>query len=350
MLTFILPEVYGKGGIQKYNRSMIDVLIQENIKIYVLSLNDDVKFKKGNLSFKGFKKNKIKFLIFSIFYSVKSKKIIIGHINFLPVAFFIKILNPFSKVYLILHGIEAWQKLRFLRKFLSSLVDQYISVSNFTRERFLKLNSFLNHKKFQILSPYVNVFNKIDDSEKLPEGKIILSVSRLAKSEKYKGIEKVIKVMPEILKEIPDLYYIIIGDGDDRKNLEKLAENLGISDRVIFKGYLPDEKLNFYYKNCDLFILPSKEEGFGIVFLEALYFGKPVIAGNKDASKETLLNGEIGILVDPDDLKEIKNAIVNVLKGEVDKKFFDAEYLKKRVLEEYNFEKFKSGFFKVIRR
>jgi len=341
-MIFIFTEVYKRiGGIQKYNKNIVDFLIRENIRAFVLSLNDEINFKRNYLIFKGFKKNKIKFFIFSIFYSLKSKKIIIGHLNFWPIIPFIKIFNPFSKTFLILYGIEAFKKLNIFKKFSLLFLNNFISVSNFTKNKFLENNKFLKNKNFFLLPTYIEFKDKIDYFEKLPEGKIILSVSRLDKSEKYKGIDKVIKIMPSILKEFPDAYYIIVGDGDDKGNLEKIAENLNIKGKVIFKGFLSEEKLNFYYKNCDLFILPSKKEGFGIVFLEALSFGKIVIAGNKDGSKEALLNGEIGILIDPDNLEEIKEAIIKVLKREIDKRFFDSEFLKNKIVEEFSFEKFK---------
>lgn len=351
MITLIIPEAYKTiGGIQKYNRNMINTLIHENVRICVLSLNDEIVFKKGNLIFKGFKKNKINFFISSIFYSMESKIVIIGHLNFIILVPLMKFLKPFLKIFLILHGIEAWQKLKFLKKISSRFIDEYISVSNFTKNNFLKHNPFLKYKKFHILPTYVNIPDKIDSHEKLPRGKIILSVSRLAKSEKDKGIANVIKAMPDILREIPNVFYIVIGDGDNRKNFEKLAEELNVKDRVIFKGFLPEEKLNFYYKNCDLFILPSKKEGFGIVFLEALSFGKPVIAGNKDGSKEALLNGELGILIDPDNIEEIKCKIMRVLKREVDKKFLNVDYLKNKVKKQFGVDRFKRKIRKILAR
>lgn len=350
MITLIIPEAYKTiGGIQKFNRNIIEMLIQKRIKSTVLSLNDDINFKKNSLTFRGFKKNRIKFFFHSLIYSMRGHKVIIGHLNFLPIVPFIKTLNPFLKVYLILYGIEGWRKLTLFEKFFVKYTDIFISISNFSKTKFIESNTFLKQKKFFILYPYINMNKKIDNSEKLPEGKIMLSVSRLAKTEKNKGIEKVIKVIPEILKEISDVYYIIAGDGDNRKNLEKLAKDLNIKDRVIFKGFLSEEKLNFYYKNCDLFILPSKKEGFGIVFLEALSFGKPVIAGNKDGSKEALLNGELGILIDPDNLEEIKYSIIKVLKKEADEKLFDKNYLKSKVKENFGVEKFEKKLMSILK-
>lgn len=88
--------------------------------------------------------------------------------------------------------------------------------------------------------------------------------------------------------------------------------------------------------------MPSKKEGFGIVFLEALACGKPVIAGNKDGSGEAVVDGELGLLVDPDDTKEITKAVIKILKGNIAKGLLDGEYLRRRVIEEYGFERFKT--------
>ncbi len=151
----------------------------------------------------------------------------------------------------------------------------------------------------------------------------------------------VISTLSTMLKEIPDVKYIIVGDGDDMPRALQIVKEHGFDDRVIFAGFVPDEDLIDYYNLCDVFVMPSKKEGFVFDFLEALACGKPVIAGNKDGSRDALLDGELGILVDPDDLDGIKDAIVNVLKGEVDKRLLDREYVRKRVIEEYGFDRFK---------
>lgn len=110
-----------------------------------------------------------------------------------------------------------------------------------------------------------------------------------------------------------DLRYLIVGDGDDRPRFESLADELGVRELVIFAGKVPSEELCDHYNLCDLFAMPSTGEGFGIVFLEALACGKPVIAGSKDASRDALLDGELGVLVDPEDPRELRDAIVAIL-------------------------------------
>ncbi len=107
------------------------------------------------------------------------------------------------------------------------------------------------------------------------------------------------------------------------------------------RAYFSDEEKTDFFSICDVFAMPSKGEGFGIVFLEALACGKPVVAGNKDASSEPLLNGELGLLVDPDNKEEIMKAIIGILKKEVPEKILDGKFLRRKTIESFGFEKFK---------
>ena len=132
-------------------------------------------------------------------------------------------------------------------------------------------------------------------------------------TEQYKGYENVLLAFPEILARFPNARYLIVGDGPDRKRVEELSRELRVEGKVIFAGYVPNEELSEHYNLCDVFAMPSKGEGFGIVFLEALACGKPVVAGNKDASVEPLLNGKLGRLVDPDNVDAVGEAICATL-------------------------------------
>lgn len=137
----------------------------------------------------------------------------------------------------------------------------------------------------------------------------ILSVGRLVRR---KGFDRVIEHLPNLVAEGFDVYYLICGSGPMESELRKLADNLGVSSRVIFAGFVPDEELAGYYAACDLFSMltffDSKVksiEGFGIVYLEAGYFGKPVIASRVGGVEDAVLDGETGLLVEPNFPKEI---------------------------------------------
>ena len=166
-------------------------------------------------------------------------------------------------------------------------------------------------------------------------------MARLASSEKYKGYDEIIRALPKIVSEVPDVAYVIVGEGDDSARISRLVRELGLGERVALTGRVSDAELLDYFNLCDVFAMPSLGEGFGIVFLNALACGKPVVAGDKDASREAVLNGELGILVDPQSEPEIIRAIESVLSGRADKRFFDGRFLRDKVLGVFGFDKFK---------
>jgi glycosyltransferase involved in cell wall biosynthesis len=138
-------------------------------------------------------------------------------------------------------------------------------------------------------------------------------VARLAGEERYKGYDQVLRALPAVRRVVPNVHYILGGKGRDKPRIEALVHELRLEDVVTFAGYIPDHELCGFYNLCDVFAMPSKAEGFGIVFLEALACGKPVIAGNKDGSVDAVMNGKLGVLVDPDNVAEIADALMLVL-------------------------------------
>src|SRR5262249_52354555 len=127
--------------------------------------------------------------------------------------------------------------------------------------------------------------------------RVILTLARLAASERYKGIDEVLNLMPALVEEIPNLVYVIAGDGDDRPRLEAKVRKLGMNGRVVFTGYIPEEEKAAHFRLADAFVMPGRGEGFGIVYLEALACGIPVVASKLDAGREAVLDGQLGLIV-----------------------------------------------------
>jgi phosphatidylinositol alpha-1,6-mannosyltransferase len=128
----------------------------------------------------------------------------------------------------------------------------------------------------------------------------VLSVGRL---QRRKGHDMLIRALPDIVREVPDVLYVIIGDGDEREYLGNLTQELGVTGHVQFRGETSDQELVQCYQQCDLFALPNREidrdiEGFGMVLLEAQACGKPVIAGDSGGTAETMVVGETGLIID----------------------------------------------------
>lgn len=145
------------------------------------------------------------------------------------------------------------------------------------------------------------------------EDEVVLSVGRLSSAERYKGFDRLIAALPHVLRERPRALLVLAGKGDDRVRLERFAREKGVSERVRFTGFVPQDELVTLFRRCQLFAMPSTGEGFGIVFLQALGCGKPVVGGNRDGSVDALANGELGRLIDPLSVPEIERSIVEAL-------------------------------------
>ena len=145
----------------------------------------------------------------------------------------------------------------------------------------------------------------------------MLTVGRLVGR---KNIEGVLRALPRVTEMVPNLLYLIAGDGKDRERLEVASAQMGLSPFVRFLGYVPDGLLPALYCASDVFLMPSLErknsqdyEGFGIVFSEANACGKPVIGGRSGGMADAVIDGETGLLVDPHSVDEIAAAIIRLL-------------------------------------
>lgn len=145
--------------------------------------------------------------------------------------------------------------------------------------------------------------------------KVILTVSRL---EQRKGHSRLIESLPAVLESEPSTLYVIVGDGGERSRLEGKVERLGLQDAVQFRGECDDDEALNCYRGCDLFCLPNRTvgssiEGFGIVLLEAQACGSPVIAGDSGGTRETMLVGTTGLIVDCTTTEPLTKALIDLL-------------------------------------
>jgi glycosyltransferase involved in cell wall biosynthesis len=249
-----------------------------------------------------------------------------------------------SQFWTAAHGIDVWEECP--RRVVTALADcdRILAVSHFTKQKLIDCHS-LDESRISVLP---NTFDSrrffpdrtpcgVREELGLPrESPMLLSVGRLAEPHRMKGFDQVIRAMPEILTRVPAAFYVIAGTGPDLPRLRQVASECEVTERVKFAGFVPDERLSAYYNACDAFVLPSKKEGFGIVFLEALACGSPVVAGNVDASREALLGGELGILVNPNERAEVADACISLLtRSHEHRELFDRNGLSRRVAEAY---------------
>jgi glycosyltransferase involved in cell wall biosynthesis len=249
--------------------------------------------------------------------------VITTHINFTQAAWQLK---QWGRIpyWTVAHGIEAWnitnpRLQRGLRH-----ADRILAVSHYTRDRLLQEQS-LDPDKIVVLPNTVDATqfaigpkptHLLQRHHLRPDQPIILTVCRLAEVERYKGYDQILAALPAIRRVLPTVQYVIVGQGSDRPRLEALIAQQQLQDCVTLAGFVPDAELGDYYNLCDVFAMPSKREGFGIVYLEAMACGKPVLGGNQDGALDALCQGKLGALVNPDDPQEIAQTLIQILTGQ----------------------------------
>ncbi|MBD2165789.1 glycosyltransferase [Calothrix membranacea FACHB-236] len=274
--------------------------------------------------------------------------VITTHINFTLAAYLLKRLTNIP-YWAIAHGIDAWNIKNPLLKTALQNADLILAVSCYTRDRLLKEQNLDPDKVFILPNTFdLNRFRPAPKPKYLlekykleAEQPVILTVARLSKLEQYKGYDQILQAIPQIRQLIPDIHYIIVGKGDDRLRIEQLIAKLKLQDCVTLAGFVPDEQLCDYYNLCDVFAMPSKGEGFGIVYLEALACGKPVLGGNQDGAIDALCNGKLGALVNPDNVAEIAQSLMQILLGQYPNTLmYQPVSLRQKVIDIFGFERF----------
>ena len=322
------------GGIQKMTRTLAYALFhiakQKEWEFNLWSVYDsryDLMDKYLSAeNFTGFGRNKIKIGLKTLDKSFRSDIVILSHVNLALFGLAIKILNPKCKVWLIAHGIEVWRPLSFVKRmFVKRYCDKIICVSSFTKKQMIHWHQSDPDKCIVLnnaLDPFMNLPVDFSKPEYLlnrysltPSDKIIFTLTRLASSEQYKGYEHVIKAVSHLKLKFPEIKYMLSGqyDSAEEMRIRKLIRSYGVEEQVILTGFLTEKELADYFLLADLFVLPSKKEGFGIVFIEALACGLPVICGNADGSIDAIRNGELGTAINVNDQDELEKAIIKYL-------------------------------------
>ena len=357
-ICFLLPQVYGsKGGIPVYNQQLLRAASEASpaSQLDVLSLNDheipDAAQVFGRVQFVGAGPRTRRFhrsraLVNAIRMARRSRPhlIVCGHINLAPLGFLLKTMTG-SRVALVGHGIEVWNPPARLRWFARHL-DRVLPVSRFTADRMVAWG--VARERMTLLPDTVDgeVFRPVGDGSP-GDRRRVLTVTRLASSEPYKGVDRVLEALATLRSSAPRVSYRVAGTGDDLPRLQRLVTERGLDDVVEFLGFVDDERLPALYGDSDLFIMPSTSEGFGIVFLESLACGTPVVGGNRDGSVDALGGGRLGRLVDPRDVDEIAAAILESMEP-VEDRAIRRRRLRDQVLEEYGFDRFRQRVGEVV--
>lgn len=221
----------------------------------------------------------------------------------------------------VTHGIDVWQLSGGAVRDALAEATRVVAVSRFTAQRLeervpalkgrvgLFPNTF-DVERFVPAEPTSKIFSQCRIA---PSDRVLTTVTRLAASESPKGYDAVLRVLPSLIDELPNIRYVLAGQGPERDRIARVVANTGLDDHVRLPGFVADDDLPDLYRASDVFVLPSEKEGFGIVFLEAIGCGIPVVGRDAGGIPDALLDGEVGRLVDGSD-DDLHNALLDVLR------------------------------------
>ncbi|HEX3557493.1 MAG TPA: glycosyltransferase family 4 protein [Thermoanaerobaculia bacterium] len=225
--------------------------------------------------------------------------------------------RPLRAPYLVpMYGIEVWRPLGWDRRRALAQATVSFAISAHTLER---ARPFCPGLAGTAVVPLA-----LEDRP--PEGAVdaalvgragrgfLLMVGRMAASERYKGHDQVLEALPRLLGLCPNARLVVAGEGDDRRRLGEKAAYLGVGAAVTFAGFTSEATLAELYRRCAALVLPSRGEGFGLVYLEAMRAARPVLAARSSAAEEIVAPGETGLLVDPDDREDLARALARLLR------------------------------------
>lgn len=333
-ILFIAGDVSLIGGIEKYNRDFLAALGKAGVSVSLVTRN------KGGLW------AKISFVLRALGAFVRQRPDLIccAHLNFAPVCLAFKYLFN-ARYTLTLYGIEIPGIKGGLKRKAASEAVLLITISEYAKNLILEQLPCASDRIYMLPSAVDGAIFTIKGKNGqlvarhgLTGRPVILSLARLSTPE-HKGQDRVLKSLPLVLEQVPDAIYLVVGGGTDERVDAVLRENPELRPSVVFAGAATDEQRVDYYNLADVYVLPSKFEGFGIVFIESLACGVPVVASDGYGCRAGLLDGELGLLAPPDDVPAIAKAIVAILKKTVPPQLLQREGLRQKTLAVYGMDK-----------
>ena len=357
-ILFLTLSTFGQtGGIQKVCRTMCKTLSDcaaKEMDLQVLSLCDRTKdVDKRYLRpcrFKGFGYHKFSFAIEAIKRGFGSTIILISHVNLLSIVLPIKLLKPSTRIIMLAHGIEIWRNLPFWKCIFMRKSMRIWSVSNYTAEQLIKKHHIAPERLNVVqncIDPFFPIprnFNKpkylLEKHNLTATQPLLLVITRVTANEQMKGYNQVIACLAGLLEEFPGLCYLIGGatTADEAARLNQLIVKNNLQNHVKLIGFIPDKELIDHYLLADIFILISRKEGFGLVLMEAAACGRPIICGDLDGSRDAVLNGKLGTLLDPQNVNLVQKTIREILRNK--NSLNEVMTIQQRCIKHFNYTRY----------
>lgn len=252
----------------------------------------------------------------------RPRAVVCMHAGFAPLARAASVLTdaPYA---VAAYGIDVWGRLSWAERWGLHGADAIWSISTFTDRQLQAVHGVgdAQLRRWALALPSEFEGPPGRDAEVSRRRGHVLTVARLSRADRYKGVDTLLAAWPAVLRAHPDARLRVVGDGDLRGHLQDLADILGVRGSVDFLGRIDDAALREEYARSTVFALPGRArlgsrpagEGFGLVFLEAAAAGLPVVAGRAGGAPEAVRDGETALLVDPEDPGDVAQAVVRLL-------------------------------------
>lgn len=242
-------------------------------------------------------------------------RVVVTHIHLLPVL--LPLLYRGARVAVLLLGIEAWKPLRRLTARALRQCWRVLAISQHTIDRFRQANPSLGNVPVRVCAPGVppdcaggDARPPLADADH-PSRPCALIVGRMSSEERYKGHDELIRLWPQVQAEVPDARLVVAGTGDDEARLRARVQDAGLRDSIVFTGRVSNEQRASLYRNARFFVMPSRNEGFGFVYLEAMRMGKPCIVA-AGAAEEIVDDNVQGFVIQSGDDAALVRAMVRL--------------------------------------
>jgi phosphatidylinositol alpha-1,6-mannosyltransferase len=307
LLALVTDGFGGRGGIARYNCDFLSALAGAGWQITVVArYAPDPQTPPPGITQYPSRAGRLSYALRVCFDVLRQRPQVVfcGHLFMAPLGFVAARLAG-ARLVIQTHGIEAWQRPGALIGASCARAHLILSVSRYTRARVLSW-ARLAPERVRVLpdtfdASFAPAAADPQKNADLDGKKVLLTVGRLDRREAYKGHDRVIAALPTLIAHGTDVHYLVAGEGDDRPRLEALAFHHGVAERVRFVGAVSKETLIELYRRADLFVMPSTGEGFGIAFIEAMACGTPALGLSVGGACDALGDGELGIMVAPDE-------------------------------------------------
>jgi len=365
MIVGLFTELLPAGGVQRAGRHVAAVAAkfaaERGFAYRFLSLNDPpgphtVRVGPAEFLFSGYARNKPQFGLAALRAAGRQPLLVIAlHPHLAPVVAMMRLRSGKLRSIVFAHGLEVWQPLGWLRGTALRSADLVIAASRDTAHHLVSEQQIRTGRIRRLawgLDPEFEARLRAPVPPSRPadfpeRARVILTVGRWDPADRYKGADTLISALPRVLRTVADAVLVLVGEGEDRPRLEQLARDSGVAAHIHFLFGLKQEELFACYAHCDVFALPSRGEGFGLVFLEAMACAKPAIGGAHGGTPDVIEDGLTGLLVPHGDAALLSSALESLL-ADPSRAYEIGARGRERVQAAYTFERFQTGLSRAM--